>query len=281
MSLPSCLQRVPGDSHFRRFPGPGGLPALIACLGAALLAAPGCAYNATGLAPPKMLIAEFSVEGDRLVPSPNWAYYLVIDTNGNPEDAPLVNGPAPLQFPYPDPRAYLPFVRDERSILDREPVAVPNSVWSTYFALYEEAGQFVLWQGRPNADGTINERDRQLQQGREWTIKDNKTLQLTLPFTLIREPGKPSDFEDPPQWEANLAVALRGNARWSRDFVIDRWGQVQNFSFPILTRPINQTLYDTVGGVRFPQNLPAGVEAPNMNIVSFTYRVVSEAAPRR
>ena len=110
----------------------------------------GCAYNATGVAPPKTLILEFSVEGDRFVPSPNWAYYLVLDTNGNPDDAPLVNGPAPLQFPYPDPRSYLPFYRDERAILDRDPVAVPTSVWSTYFALYEEAGQFVVWQGRPN-----------------------------------------------------------------------------------------------------------------------------------
>jgi hypothetical protein len=254
----------------------GAVLAVVALSGGA-----GCAYNATGVAPPKTLILEFSVEGDRFVPSPNWAYYLVLDTNGNPDDAPLVNGPAPLQFPYPDPRSYLPFYRDERAILDREPVAVPNSVWSTYFALYEEAGQFVVWQGRPNPDGTINERERQLQAGREWAIKDNKTLQFTLPFTLLREPGKPDDFEDPPQWEANLAVALRGSGRFSRDFTIDRWGQVQNFSFPILTRPINQTLYDTVGGVQFPQNLPAGVDPRNMNIVQLTYRVVSEGATRR
>lgn len=249
--------------------------------GAALSLGGGCAYNATGVAPPKVLIFEFSVEGETFIPSPNWAYYLVIDTNGKPDDGPLINGPAPLQYPYPDPRSYLPFVRDEQAVLDREPIAVPPTYWSTYFALYEEAGQFVLWQGRPNPDGTINERDRQLQKGREWGIKDNKTLQLTLPFTLIRDPGMPAEADDPPQWEANLAVAKRGSGGYSRDYTIERWGQVQNTFFQIQTRPINQNLYDTVQGVTFPLNLPGGVDARHMNFVSITYRVVAEGSKRK
>lgn len=244
-------------------------------------AAAGCAYNATGTAPPKMLIFEFSVEGATMLQSQNWAYYLVIDTNGRPDDGPMINGPTPQQYPYPDPRAYLPFVRDEQAILDREPVAVPNTYWSTYFAIYEEAGQWVVWQGRPNPDGTINERDRQLQKGREWGFKDTRTFQLTLPFTLIRDPGQPTEAADPAQWEANLAVAKRGSGGYSRDYVIERWGQVQNTFFAIQTRPINQNFYDTVQGVTFPQNLPGGVDPAAMNITQITYRVVAEGASGR
>jgi hypothetical protein len=242
----------------------------------ALFAQVGCAYNATGSDPPKQLIFEFALEGDTLLPSPNWAYYLVIDTNGKPEDGPLVNGPAPLQYPYPDPRSYLPWVRDESAVLDREPVSIPNTYWSTFFALYEENGQFVVWQGRPNPDGTINERVRQLQKGREWGLKDGKTLQLQLPFTLIRDVGSTDDAVDPPQWEANLCVANRGSGRLSRDFVIDRWGQVINTYFAIQTRSINQNLYDPFPGVTFPQNLPPAAFGPNMNITTITYRVVVE-----
>ncbi len=241
----------------------------------------GCAYNATGTAPPKQLIFEFSVEGESLLQSQNWAYYLVIDTNGRPDDGPLINGPAPQQQPYPDPRSYLPFVRDESAFLDRETLPVPNTYWSTYFALYEENGQFVVWQGRPLPDGTINERDRPLQKGREWGILNNKTLQLNLPFTLIRDPGVPAEADDPPQWEANLAVAKRGSGGFSRDFTIERWGQVQNTFFAIQTRPINQNFYDSVAGVTFPQNLPGGVDPRNMNIVTVTYRVVAEGSKRK
>ena len=251
--------------------------ALISTLVAALVVgAGGCAYNATGVAPPKVLIFEFSIEAEPFIQSQNWAYYLVIDTNGRPDDGPLVNGPAPLQFPYPDPRSYLPFVRDEQAVLDRETLPVPPTYWSTFFALYEVAGQFVMWQGRPNADGTINEQERQLQKGREWGFKDGKTVQLQLPFTMLRAPGTPADAEDPPQWEANLAVAHRGSGRLSRDFVIERWGQVQNTYFQIQTRPINQNLYDTVQGVTFAQNLPGGVNPANMNFTQITYRVVAE-----
>lgn len=247
----------------------------------ALATGGGCAYNATGIAPPKVLIFEATLESGPFIQSQNWAYYLVIDTNGKADDGPMVNGPAPLQFPYPDPRSYLPFVRDESAILDREPVQVPNTYWSTYFALYEENGQFVVWQGRPNPDGTINERDRALQKGREWGFKDDRTLQLQLPFTLIRDPGTPLEADDAPQWEANLAVAHRGSGRLSRDFVIERWGQVQNYFFTIQTRPINQNIYDSVPGVTFAQNLPGGVNPANMNFVQFTYRVVAEGVQGR
>lgn len=250
------------------------LPFMLALGAATLVAQAGCAYNATGEASPKTLIFEFAVEGDTLLPSPNWAYYLVIDTNGKPEDGPLVNGPAPLQYPYPDRRAYLPWVRDESAVLDRDTIQVPNTVWSTFFALYEENGSFVVWQGRPNKDGTIDERVRQLQKGREWGLKDGKTLQLQLPFTLIRDPGLPSNFVDPPQWEANLCVAKRGNGNNFRTFTIDRWGQVINTFFAIQTKPLNQNLYDPFPGVTFPQNLPPEAYAPNMNITTISYRVV-------
>ena len=250
------------------------LSALLATL--AFATGPGCAYNATGVAPPKVLIFEASLEAPPFLQSQNWAYYFVIDTNGRPDDGPMINGPAPLQFPYPDPRSYLPFVRDEQAVLDREPVAVPNTHWSTFFALFEQAGEFVVFQGRPNADGTINELERRLQKGREWGFKDDRTIQFQLPFTMLRDPGTPAEADDPPQWEANLAVAHRGSGRLSRDFTIERWGQVQNYFFQIQTRPINQNIYDSVAGVTFPQNLPGGVNPANMNFVQFTYRVVAE-----
>lgn len=251
-------------------------PYMLALGAAALIAQGGCAYNASLTPTPKQLIFEFSVEGEALLPSPNWAYYLVIDTDKDPATGPLANGPAPLQYPYPDPRSYLPWIRDEDAILDREPISVPKTVWSTYFALFEENGQFVVYQGRPNPDGTINERYLSLQKGRQWGLKDNRTLQLQLPFTIIRDQGLGEDFVDPPQWEANLIVANRGSGRLSRDFVIDRWGQVQNSFFAIQTRSINQNLYDPFSGVSFPQNLPPQAFAPNMNITTISYRVVVE-----
>lgn len=240
---------------------------LISMLTLATLAG-GCAYNATGTLPRPTLIFEFSVEGDALARGNNVAYYFALDTAGTPEDGPLVNGPAPLSFPYPDPRSYLPFVRDESAVLDREPVAVPNTVWTDFFALFEEAGQRVMWQGRRNPDGSINERYRLLQEGREWGIKNGKTIQLTLPFDqLTNYPA----FTERPQIEANLAVGTRG-LDTQRGWVIERWGQVQNQFFQIQTRQINQNLYDTVGGVTFPQNL-SGLDPRSVNLVSISYRV--------
>jgi sarcosine oxidase delta subunit len=182
-----------------------------------------------------------------------------------------VNGPAPLTHPYPDPRSYLPFVRDEKDILDREPVAVPDTHWNDYFWLTENAGTMEMWQARRNPDGTINERFRQLQNGREWGMKDARTIQLTLPFSFLSNinPDTP-----PTQIEANLAVGTRALSNQSRGFMIERWGRVQNTFFAVQTRPINQNLYDTVSGVTFPNNVPQGIDPTTMNFVSITYRVV-------
>jgi hypothetical protein len=237
---------------------------------ATLLSVAACAYNATGTLPRRTLIFEATVEGQALTQANNIAYYFVIDTDGNPETGPLVNGAAPITFPYPDPRSYLPFVRDEAALLDREPVSVPATIWSDYFWLSEEAGAFTMWQARRNADGSINERYRQLQNGREWGIKDGRTIQLTLPFNQLTN----LDTDTPPaQFEANLAVATRALGDPQRGFMIERWGRVQNTFFPVLTRPGNQNLFDTVSGVTFPQNL-GSVDPRSVNFVSISYRVV-------
>jgi hypothetical protein len=175
-----------------------------------------------------------------------------------------------MTFPYPDPRSYVPFVRDESAVLDREPVAVPNTYWSDYFWLTDNAGTMEMWQARRTAAGTINERYRQLQNGREWGIKDGRTIQITLPFNQLTNMDTDTP---PPQIEANLAVATRALANQSRGYMIERWGRVQNTFFTIQTKPINQNLYDTVSGVTFPQNL-GGLDPATLNFVSITYRVV-------
>lgn len=251
----------------RLFPAIAGL-----ALFTAFQAAHGCAYNATGVLPRPTLIFEASVEGQQLTQANNIAYYFVLDTSGktNTDTGPFVNGPAPLTHPYPDPRSYLPFVRDEKDILDREPVAVPNTEWTDYFWLTENAGTMEMWQARRNADGTINERFRQLQNGREWGMKDPRTIQITVPFNQLSfaDPNNP-----PPQFKANLAVATRALANQSRGFVIERWGRVQNTFFNIQTHPINQNFYDSVSGVTFPNNVPQGMDPASMNFVSITYRV--------
>ena len=133
-------------------------------------------------------IGRGEVTGDWHKPGGPLAWY-----DGDPADAPLVNGPVPNSFPYPDPRSYLPFIRDERPefTLDRENVQVPNTSWDEFFTLYEDAGQWVMWQGRQLRDAagnptTINERYRQLQEGREFGIKDGgKTVQITVPFEQL------------------------------------------------------------------------------------------------
>lgn len=240
---------------------------------------PACAYNATGLAPPKVLIFEAQVAGEFVARS-DIAYYFVIDTNGDPDDGPRINGGTPFTNPFPDARSYLPFVRDERAILDRQVQSVPNTAWTTFFALYPEIGgtEFVCWQGRANDDGTINERARQLNKGREWNIVNGKTWQLTLPFTLLRPPGAPDDFEDKSRWEANLAVAWKGAGRQASQIVIERWNQVPNLFFPITTTPVNQSIFDPIADlpVDLQINTPPGIQVANFNFVQINYRVIAE-----
>jgi hypothetical protein len=267
-----------------------GLGALLAAASVALAASGGCAYNTQAENPQgrQTLIFEYSVEGDRLTQANNLAYYFVVNTDpgADQQSAPLVNGPAPNTYPYPDPRSYLPFVREDATntqALDRQPgqPIFPATNWTDFFALYDVAGEFQMWQGRKitNPDGTyrVNEKYRQLQNGREWGIRDGRTVQLTIPFNQLSTPapqanGSPAPL--PSQFNCNLAVATRGEGGAGRGFMIERWGRVQNTFFPVLTREINQNLYDTVSGVTFPENL-GGIDPKTCNLVSITYRVTS------
>lgn len=237
----------------------------------------GCAYDATGVPPVPTLIFEYSLAGP-ITESNNLAYYFVLNNSPDTTKVPYVNGPAPLTYPYPDPRNYLPFVRDESDLLDRQPIPVPSTYWSDYFALYQEGGQMVMWQGRTRSDGTINEKYRQLQQGREWGLMDNnKTVQITLPLDQISQPaGAASDSPRLGTIEANLAVATRNyNGSGPQGYLIDRWGgTTQNQFFTLdTTKTTTQDLYNTVAGLAFPQNL-AGLDPNSVNLVALHYHVV-------
>jgi hypothetical protein len=244
------------------------------------LAAQSCAYNATGVAPPRTLIFEYTIEGDQIVQSPNIAYYLVFDTDNTRESGPQANGGVPLTYPYPDPRSYLPFIFDftDKYTLDRfNAIAVPNSTWTTYFALYQVNGQMVMMQGKQNDDGTVNESYHPLQNGREWGIS-GKTVQITEPFSQIIGGGTGDDTTPlPASIKANLIVANRGQARGAYDLVMERWGQVPNVFFRVPTAPVDQTIYDTISGVPadLARNVPQGVDPRNVNFVSYRYRVVT------
>jgi hypothetical protein len=243
----------------------------------AVLALSACAYDASGLTGQKTLIFQYSVAGSQLVQSNNLAYYFILNTGSDTTQMPLVNGPAPLSFPYPDPRSYLPFVRDDlKDLLDRQPIGVPVTTWTDYFALYQEGGQMVMWQGRQNADGTVNEHFRQLQNGREWGIQNGNTVQITLPFNQLSNLSQITDPTlFPPQLSANLAVATRAQGGTPpQGLLIDRWGQTQNQDFTLKTQDITENGYNTVGGVTYPQNL-GGLDPNSVDIVSYTYRVVS------
>ncbi|MDB5101326.1 MAG: hypothetical protein JWM80_5747 [Cyanobacteria bacterium RYN_339] len=250
---------------------------------AATLLAQSCAYNATGVAPPRTLIFEFTIEGDQFVQSPNVAYYLVIDGDGDPATGPQANGGVPITFPYPDPRSYLPFIFDQSDDykLDRQSnIPAPISTWSTFFALYQFNGAMVMYQGRRNEDGkTVNEQFRQLQNGREWGIQ-GKTVQITVPFTQILGTGAGTDdanLKIPPQLEANLIVANRGQARTAYDLVMERWGQVPNVYFTIPTGKVDQTVFDTISGVPadLARNVPQGIDPRNVNLITYRYRIVT------
>ncbi|MNS58245.1 hypothetical protein D3C72_911600 [compost metagenome] len=157
----------------------------------------------------------YSVEGPRLSTASDVVYYLVLDTNGRADDGPRINGAAPRTYPAPDPRAFLPFVRSEDDLLDREPVTVEDSRWTDYVALVQEGGTWAMWHGRRQADGTLTDRVRALTPGTEWGIQDGRTVQLRLP---LKDLALPTPM--PAQFEANLAVSRRMGGR---GHVIDAW----------------------------------------------------------
>lgn len=246
----------------------------------ALLAASGCATDAGATVSPQVaasaaatslgltMVIEATVGGDQLAPSADAAYYFVLATGGG--ERPLMNGAAPLSHPYPDPRGYLPFVRDESFVLDREPVAVPATTWSHFWALVEEGGQPVVWQGRRNPDGSVEERARRLTRGSEWDLVGGKTWKLIVPVSRL-DAGSPLATG----WSANLATARRapGGA------IIDRWGQVPNQMVAIAPRLGEQPFYDTNPGPTFPAAVPAGADAASLDWRSLTVRLVDLGAP--
>jgi hypothetical protein len=163
----------------------------------------------------KHLSVAYSVADARLSTTPGVTYYLVLDADGNPEDGPLVNGPAPISHPAPDARAFLPFVRSEADILDREPVIIRDTAWTDYFALSLENGVWAMWHGRRRPDGTVEDRRRQLEMGSEWSIQDGRTVQLRLNLSDLSLTGAV-----PAQLQANVAVTTRkGNTQ--RAFLVD------------------------------------------------------------
>jgi hypothetical protein len=164
------------------------------------------------------LSVEYSVADLRLSTTPGVTYYLILDTNGNPDDGPLVNGPAPLSHPAPNPRAFLPFVRSEADILDREPVAIRDTAWTDYFALTLENGEWAMSQGRRRPDGTVADRHRHLQMGSEWSIQDGRTVQLRVSLSNLQLPAAM-----PAQLEANVAVTTRKGGNIQRASVVDFW----------------------------------------------------------
>lgn len=230
----------------------------------------------------------YSVADARLSTMPGVTYYLVLDANGNPEDGPLVNGPAPLSHPAPDARAFLPFVRTEADILDREPIAIRDTAWTDYFALSLENGAWEMWQGRRRPDGTVDARHRQLQMGTEWSIQEGRTVQLRVSLSDLQVTGSM-----PAQLEANVAVTTRkGNTQ--RAFVVDFWTPyrsrvevpsqnpegnptstmlVATESTEFLTIPSNgESRTESLGA---DVAIPAHVDghAPALDLVSFTARV--------
>lgn len=160
---------------------------------------------------------EYTVEGQQLATAADVVYYVVLDTNGRPEDGPQFNGAAPLSHPAPDPRSLLPFVRDEADILDRQPAVVDDASWTDYFALSQVGGRWRMWQGRHQADGSVTEQHRQLNPGDEWGIKDGRTVQLRVALSELMMPPRV-----PSQLEANLAVARRGPEA-ARILMVDAW----------------------------------------------------------
>lgn len=236
----------------------------------------GCAYNATGAPAPRTIVFEFSIpSGAQFIQSPNVAYYVVLNDTQDPTQGPLVNGPVPESRPNPNPLSYLPFVRDDRPeyLTDKtDNTPTPHSYWSTYFAMYQVAGQEVMYQGQLQADGTVNETFHQLQGGREWGI-NGSTVQITLPMTTFLGRDIDDSSALPTVIPMNLAVGLRGQAQWWYQLLVNRWGQVQNTFFTIPTATGDQTFYNTNTPVLYPQNLPAGTDQNSVNIVSYHYRI--------
>ena len=249
------------------------------CLALALSSA--CAYNATGTPVLKNITFEYSVQaGAQISTNPNLTYYLVINDDADPAKAPYINGPTPQTHPYPRAESFLPWIRwnSPEYFLDiTDTLPLPQSYWHYYFALYIENGQQVMWQGKLNDDGTINERFHQMIPHSEWGVQGG-TVQINMPMATFL--GHDTTFKDfPSQFQANLAVAVsRDNVRDRGTFyynfsIIKRWGLVQNQSITLPTGAGDQTITDPNSGVQFASNLPQGVDQGSVNIVSYHYHI--------
>jgi hypothetical protein len=263
-----------------------------------------CSANVSGAEERPTLRFEFSIENGPFVQNENLAYYFVVNTNNptttpNEMAPPRINGGMPITFPFPDPRAFLPFTRSSNSrgagtggrSLDWTTIDVRDSDYTTYFTLTTVDGELKVFKGTTNGVGAAPfDRVRELAQGREWQIVDNKTLRLTIPFEqLTPEPTTP-------EITANLAVATRGLGappplppgfipnttgpanlgQVQRSVILDRWQQVQDSFFSIQTKPIRQQGFDSVPQILNPQYLALipGASAPQVNLVSYTYQVI-------
>lgn len=213
----------------------------------------------------KTLTLSYTVEGKRLAAIEGVAYYAIVDADGEASDGPLVNGPAPKSFPMPDARSYLPFVRDERTVLDRSATAVKDSSWTDFFALYPQNGKLVMWQGRRSMDGGVNEFFRQLQEGSEWGIVNGNTVQLSVPLSKLETGGA-----SPAELEVNFAVALRPPS--GSPSLIDFWRPSTTGSDAFVVVPTSaDTLSESdPSRVALPGNTVGDGAA--LNVVSYTAR---------
>ena len=215
----------------------------------------------------KALRFDFTVAGNQIEVAEGLGYYLVLDSDGQPSDGPLANGAAPLTFPFPDARSYLPFVRDESQVLDRNPVLATPTSWTDYFVLGQEAGRLTMWQGQLNPDGSVNARVRELKNGTDWGVQGNK-VQVVVPLSWLASGSRVLS-----QLEANLAVGVRPEAttepRSGLRALVERWSADPSTFISITTDGAIQRGEDASPFPLYPEKLGPGLDGQRANFTGF------------
>ncbi|HEY9765881.1 MAG TPA: hypothetical protein V6C82_05930, partial [Chroococcales cyanobacterium] len=150
-----------------------------------------------------------------------------------------------------------------------------QTVWTDYYQLATEAGTPVMshgWWPNPTENARVPTIDTAVgrpQQGRDWDIKNGKTVTLTIPFSELKGSG----LYDGKTGKVNLS-SMNINLVISgiNGAVID-FPTVSSNEYLAIPTHEGITEASNVFPVKKPENIPSGVDAADVNFASYRLEV--------